>query len=244
LRVSQQAFHVPKYVAAMLAFAAGTVDVCTFLGLFGLFVAQVTGSFVVVGAQVVKDDPRWPIHILAFPVFFAAGVVTTFLAALGGKLRWALFWTLVAELALIGGFAVAGVSGWPFAQPNARHAVITGVLGIAAMGVQSAWVRLLLKGHASTNVMTTNTSVMALDVAQWAGAAWRARRRPGDADAAAMHAQAKASATALWPVFAGFFVGVVFGAAAFNAIGFWTALLPFVTIATVLIWAVRTAPRE
>jgi uncharacterized membrane protein YoaK (UPF0700 family) len=242
--MQQQPFQVPRIVAALLAFAAGIVDVCTYLGLFGLFVAQVTGSFVVVGAQVVRYDPAWPIHILAFPVFFVAGVATAFLAAFAGKLRWALIWTLIAELVLIGGFAVAGVRGWPFAQPNARLAIITGALGIAAMGVQSAWVRLLLKGQSSTNVVTTNTSAAALDLAQWAGAAFRARRRPDDADATAMRDQAKASTAALWPIFAGFSVGVLFGAVAFNAIGFWTALLPFTTIGAVLVWVLRAAPRD
>jgi uncharacterized membrane protein YoaK (UPF0700 family) len=242
--MKQQPFQVPKFVAALLAFAAGIVDVCTYLGLFGLFVAQVTGSFVIVGAQVVKDDPAWPIHILAFPVFIVAGVGTAFLAALAGRLRRALFWTLVAELALIGGFAVAGLIGWPFPQPNARLAIITGALGIAAMGVQSAWVNLLLTGQPSTNVMTSNTTGAALALAQWAGAAWRERRHPDDADAVALRERAETRASGLWPIFAGFSVGVLAGAAAFSTIGFWTALLPLVTIGAVLVWVVRAAPGD
>jgi uncharacterized membrane protein YoaK (UPF0700 family) len=242
--VSQQPFQMPKLVAAVLAFAAGIVDVCTYLGLFGLFVAQVTGSFVMVGGQVVKYDPAWPIHILAFPVFFVAGIAAAFLAALGGGLRPALCWTLGAELVLVAGFAAAGVSGWPFPGPQAPLAVTTGALGIGAMGVQSAWVHLLLKSQSSTNVMTTNTSAIALDVAQWAGAAWRARRRPDDDDASAMRAQAKARAAELWPIFAGFSAGVLFGAIAFNALGFWTALVPLATICAVLGWVLRAAPRN
>ena len=41
----------PRWVPALLSFAAGYVDSYTFLGLFGLFVAQVTGSFITAGAQ-------------------------------------------------------------------------------------------------------------------------------------------------------------------------------------------------
>src|SRR5258708_1220592 len=47
---------VPRTVPALLSFAAGFVDACTFLALFGLYVAQVTGSFVVAGAEIVTHD--------------------------------------------------------------------------------------------------------------------------------------------------------------------------------------------
>jgi hypothetical protein len=36
---------VPRAVPPLLSFAAGFVDSCTALALFGLFVAQVTGSY-------------------------------------------------------------------------------------------------------------------------------------------------------------------------------------------------------
>jgi hypothetical protein len=40
------------------------------------------------------------------------------------------------------------------------------MFGLTAMGVQSALVRLLIKGAASTNVMTTNASQIAVDATQ------------------------------------------------------------------------------
>ena len=44
---------MPPTVSLLLSFVAGYVDSCTFLA-FGLFVAQVTGSFVLIGAQPVS----------------------------------------------------------------------------------------------------------------------------------------------------------------------------------------------
>ena len=48
------------------------------------------------------------------------------------------------------------------------------MLGLSAMGVQSAAVRVLLPGVASTNVMTTNTTLFAIDTGElllgWHGA--------------------------------------------------------------------------
>ena len=47
---------LPRWVPALLSFVAGYVDSYTFLALFGLFVAQVTGSFVTAGAELVTHD--------------------------------------------------------------------------------------------------------------------------------------------------------------------------------------------
>src|SRR5206468_3224388 len=71
---------IPRIVPALLSFAAGYVDACTFLALFGLYVAQVTGSFVLLGAEFVTHEPGFLIKVLGVPVFFGAGVFTTILA--------------------------------------------------------------------------------------------------------------------------------------------------------------------
>ena len=56
------------------------------------------------------------------------------------------------------------------------------------MGVQSGLVRLLIKGSPSTNVMTTNTSQLAVDATELFLTARARRRAPHDAALAAEHA--------------------------------------------------------
>jgi uncharacterized membrane protein YoaK (UPF0700 family) len=41
----------------VLSIVAGYVDSCTYLGLFGVFVAQLTGSFVLAGMQFIRSEP-------------------------------------------------------------------------------------------------------------------------------------------------------------------------------------------
>ena len=62
-----KALRLPRWADAQLAAASMASTPATYLALFGLFVAQVTGSFVIVGVQLlnadpVRDDPqRWTI---------------------------------------------------------------------------------------------------------------------------------------------------------------------------------------
>src|SRR3974377_574126 len=55
---SSQTEHLPFHSIAppLLCFASGYVDSCSYIGLLGLFTAQVTGSFVVAGAQIVLHE--------------------------------------------------------------------------------------------------------------------------------------------------------------------------------------------
>ena len=48
---------VPRTIPVVLSFVAGYVDSSTYLALFGVFVAQVTGSFVIAGVQFVRSEP-------------------------------------------------------------------------------------------------------------------------------------------------------------------------------------------
>ena len=73
---------LPHWVPALLSFVAGFVDVYTFLGLFGLFVAQVTGSFVTAGAELVTHDVGITGKAIAILAFLFAAALTAGLIAL------------------------------------------------------------------------------------------------------------------------------------------------------------------
>ena len=68
---------VPRPVPGLLSFVAGYADSIIFLGLFGIFVAQMTGSFVLDGTQFVAQEHGLTIKLLGIPIFFLSGCVAT-----------------------------------------------------------------------------------------------------------------------------------------------------------------------
>jgi uncharacterized membrane protein YoaK (UPF0700 family) len=228
---------IPRIVPALLSFTAGFVDACTFLALFGLFVAQVTGSFVVVGAEFVTHDEGVLIKVLAIPVFFGAGLATTIFAeVLRRRGRAALAWALAMECVLLAAFLVLGLAA-PFRHdPNAPPTIAAALLGLSAMGVQSAAVRLLMPGVASTNVMTTNTTLFAIDAGELL-LGWHGRRN--SSEAAAQYAAARERLRVLVPIGLGFIVGSVAGAYGYVWFGLWCLTVILATLIGLIVWAAR-----
>ena len=81
LPLNVQAVVVPRTLPVCLGFVAGFIDACTFSALFRLFVAQVTGSYVVASAQFVEFDKTMLVPVLAIPTFFLTGMGVTLVVA-------------------------------------------------------------------------------------------------------------------------------------------------------------------
>jgi uncharacterized membrane protein YoaK (UPF0700 family) len=227
---------LPRLVPALLSFTAGYVDSCTFLALFGLYVAQLTGSFVLVGTETVVHDSGAAIKLLAIPMFGLAGAVTAVLIR-RSRGRAALPAALALEAVLLVGLFVSWRIGAPFTARGDSAALWASLCGLSAMGVQSALVRLLVKGCPSTNVMTTNTTLFAVDATDLV-LAWRAHRRaPDDAAAAAAYTQVRDRFAVLWPIVLGFVVGTVGGAAAYARLDLWCVLLAVAVVSALALWA-------
>ena len=229
---------VPWIIPPLLSFSAGFIDSFTVLALFGLFVAQVTGSFVLAAAAIVTNEQGALTKLLAIPVFLLAAVATASLAVMFERRGRA---ALALECAVLTGFLLTALIGAPLADPNAAGVTAASLLGLFAMGTQSATVRLLMRDVASTNVMTTNTTQIGIDATELA---WKARRRaPADAALAAAYAAARARFGALFAIMLGFLAGTAVGALAYGATGLWGLLLPLAIMYAILAWA-SARPRD
>ena len=202
-----------------LAFVAGFVDACTFLAFSGFFIAQATGSFVVAGSELANDNAGFALKILAIPVFILAGMVTTSIVRLASETgRSPVLATLGLEALLLIALTIAALTG------SAQLTTIPALFGLAAMGVQSAAAHLVLPGYGSTNVMTTNTTQLSIDLTD---SILNRRLEP------------KVVQTGL--IMLGFLAGVVVGAVAFKAMGLICLLLAVAIVLALAIVELRSS---
>jgi uncharacterized membrane protein YoaK (UPF0700 family) len=180
------------------------------------------------------------VKLLGIPVFFLAGCAATALAvarnAHGGR---ALVWVMALECALLTALTIV-LSVINVTAIDAPRVQLAAFLGLAAMGVQSAMVRLLMNGVASTNVMTTNTTQLAIDCTLML------LDRHGGKTGAAATPLARAAHERLsgtLPIALGFVLGTVSGALGYAVARFVMLLVPLAISYALLAWMLSSSRR-
>ena len=205
-----------KSLPFVLSVIAGSMDVIGFLGLNGLFTAHITGNLVVLAAHVVIGSDARLAPIISVPVFIAALAATKFFAAGLERARIApLPVLLLLQLLLILGFLAVCFFEGVHAGLDTPSMVVAGMLGVSAMAVQNALVRIALPGAPATAVLTTNITLFTLDLVELLIG--------GDTQRVA---QARERSSRTWLAIAGFLVGCVVGAACESAVGLNALALP------------------
>jgi uncharacterized membrane protein YoaK (UPF0700 family) len=220
-------------LSAVLSVIAGSTDTIGYLGLHGLFTAQITGNLVIVAAHITTGNPAITALLLAVPIFMLVLLGTSVLTTVLQHRHLPTLAPLLAlELLLLISFdALCVAAGSPF-HLDAPRAVLAGMFGVAAMAVQSALVQTSLSGTPVTGVMTTNVTNFVLALGQWllplrAGAREEAHRK----------------AMRILPVIVGFMLGCALGAAAENAYGLRALALPAALAVLAMLMGLRLSAR-
>ncbi|WP_157817348.1 YoaK family protein [Bradyrhizobium sp. SK17] len=235
---------LPAWVPGLLSFVAGYVDSFTFLALFGLFVANVTGSFVTAGAELVIHDIGIAGKMLAGLAFLvaaalAAGLIGTIRERGGAPLPW----MLAVEAALLTVFSVLMLFGGPLGGASDWHGIVAGLFAAMAMGTQSVIVRLLMHGIPQTNVMTGNMTQLGIEITGLL-LAWRRARAANDLETRKEFIVIRTQMLTVLATESGFMLGASCGAAAYAAVGLAGTPLAIVLVAGLAIgalWRKRTA---
>lgn len=209
---------------SVLAAIAGYVDTLSFVALFGLFTAHVTGNFVLIGAEAAGFGQGVFMKLMAFPAFVAGVVVSSLLvkslepatSSRSARLLYAV------QAALMLAFCLAGVGVSPVVHSDSTPVIICGMVGAAAMGVQNAHGRLVVRPGVPNTVMTGNVTQAVLDVIEIFSPAT-------SSDAKAV---SRARLGKMLPTIVAFAAGAIIGALAYRHAGFWALLVPF----AVLVW--------
>ncbi|OJA27909.1 hypothetical protein BGV47_27700 [Burkholderia ubonensis] len=223
-----------KHEDTILAAVAGFVDTLSFVALFGLFTAHVTGNFVLIGAGIAGFGQGVVMKLSVFPAFVCGVIASSLIArSMSGRPAWQGARALHAvQAVLLLGFCAAGVWAMPVTQPDALPALVAGIVGTFAMGVQNAHPRVISRASGVPNtVMTGNVTQAILDVVDLLSA-----RTPDSARATARTRFGK-----MLPAIVAFAFGAACGALGFRHAGFWALLLPASALAGLALGAAQAA---
>jgi uncharacterized membrane protein YoaK (UPF0700 family) len=198
----------------VLSLIAGSVDVIGFLGLDGLFTAHITGNLVVLAAHIVARSDASVSLVISVPVFVVALSATRLLAArleLSGVAP--LIPLLFLQFVLICGFLFIAGAADPRVDANTPGMIVAAMFGVSAMAVQNGLVRIALPGAPSTAVLTTNITLLTIDL-------WDILL--GQRDAGKARDRSKRTS----PAVAGFLLSCALGAWCEAAIGLRALVLP------------------
>jgi uncharacterized membrane protein YoaK (UPF0700 family) len=205
-----------KSLPFLLSFIAGSVDVIGFLGLDGLLTAHITGNLVILAGHIVAGGEASLSLIISVPVFIIVLATTrVFVAGLERAHIPPLQILLLVQLVLLCAFLGISVAAGRDVAPNAPSMILAGMLGVSAMAVQNALVRVALTGAPSTAVLTTNITLLITDI----GEILLGR----DAD---RRLRASKRARQTWPAIAGFVLGCALGAACEADLGLRSLVVP------------------
>ncbi|OAJ61686.1 hypothetical protein A6V36_23320 [Paraburkholderia ginsengiterrae] len=202
----------------ILAAIAGFVDTLSFVALFGLFTAHVTGNFVLIGAGIAGFGRGVLLKLIVFPAFIGGVVVSAMLirslseqhARHGARLLHAV------QAVLMFGYCLAGVWATPISQPESLSVTVAGIVGAFAMGMQNAHPKLIKRSSVPSTVMTGNVTQAILDVVDMLSA--------GTTES--MRATARARFATMMPAIVAFAIGAAVGALGYRYAGFWALIAP------------------
>lgn len=207
-----------------LAFVAGFVDAAAFVALAGLFTAHVTGNFVLIGAELVSKSSGVVAKLFALPAFMFAVAATRLISlALERRGIVPLRYLFGLEALVLTCFGAAGLLLAPFASPDSLPAVLVGMLGVIAMGIQNATGRLALSHLAATTVMTVNVTQTVLDATDLLIG------EPGKSDLIQLRFRR------MLPAVFAFAIGALAGAFGVAARSFWCLIVPISALAGLMI---------
>ena len=209
----------PVPTMSLLAFTSGFVDTLSFVALFGLFAAHVTGNFVLIATSLAEFRHGLWLKLLVVPMFVFAAVLTRFYIIRRERHeRDAAAHVMFGQVALLGAFMVAAIYHSPFDHHEDPGAFLTAMLAASAMAIQNTAARTFLSGLPPTTVMTGNLIQVIVDMVDIA-------YRHGNLEAK------RARLAKLGPMLLSFIAGTMLGAVGYVTVGFYSLIIPIVTIA-------------
>ncbi|HTR86090.1 MAG TPA: YoaK family protein [Reyranella sp.] len=221
--MNRGAFFNRTAASTLLAYTSGFVDTLTFIALFGLFSAHITGNFVLSAMSLAEYHHGLWLKLFAVPTFVVIAFCTRWFIIRRERHQLdATAHVLMAQAVLLFCFMLLAIYRSPFVDHTARGTLACGMLAVAAMAVQNTAARTLFSDLPPTTVMTGNLVQIVVDLVDLL-------HGHGASDAK------RARLARLVPMVAGFVLGTLSGALGYVNVGFYCVIVPIISVTIVSI---------
>lgn len=206
--------------SCLLSAVSGFVDTAGFILLDGIFTSHVTGNLVLAGAALAGTLEGGALVRSSLVLVFMLAVATAshLARALQSRGREPIVGLLVGEAVMLAIFLGVGRALLPSEGTISEPGLfVVASMGVVAMGIQNALMRVCLKTYLPTTMMTGNTTQLTLDLV----AACKGDRSPA----------ARASLRRTATVVSGFVLGAALGALGSAIAGMAAIAAPMLAIA-------------
>ena len=204
--------------ASILSLVGGWLNTVGFIALFGIYTNHVTGYIVAAGKETIQGG--FGLWILFIGIFIFTISLTTWC-----EQRWKdkypniLLGFFIAETILLLLFMLAGIIFSPFYTLAEFGAILTAMLGIAAMGIRNAIIRTILSSMTTSTLMTGNIAQLTIDMTIAYGSTQVSEERKQTA---------KQNIQKILPSVVSFSTGAIVGAITYVFMGFYCMLFPII----------------
>ena len=143
-------------LSVILSFIAAFVDATCYLALFRTFTAFITGTMIILAAEVVHADDEFIPKLVVMIGFVVSLFGWVFLIQRCFTWRHLPAALLVTEAVLLMLYTSGGVLLGPLERPEGMATILLAVLAVLAMSLQNAVMAMILRAQVPTTVMTVN----------------------------------------------------------------------------------------
>ena len=217
--------HRERIFPIILSFISAFVDAICYIGLFRTFTAFITGTLIILAADVVQEDSGFITKIIVAVSFIVCLLLWVLIIQrfLDHRLiRPALF---LVEAALLAVFMVGGVYLAPLPAADSPETIFLAVVAVIAMSLQNALMAVVLSAHVPTTVMTGNLTRFAVSTIAIFGLS----RKDERANLSGLF-ETRSQLKHYLYVLSAFVIGALAGAAGFFIVGFWALACPVIAL--------------
>ena len=228
-------YREEQHIPIVLSFIAAFVDVVCYLALFRTFTAFVTGTLIILAAEIIHPDELWIMKVIVVLAFILSLFFWLIFMRKFKKWKYLRVVVLIMEAVLLGAFMLSGFLLSPLGGADSPETILVALFAVFAMALQNAAMVQIFHQHVPTTVMTGNFVRFAISVIDIFGSGQAYAEK--DRNAAF---KTRSQLRHYCYVLVAFSAGALMGAIAYNVGGFFALACPVIILAALALYLWRT----